>query len=282
MKKIVALLIVLFLVPLTASAQDYCEGNFDYDDDQDGTDAFTFKTDFGRSSFGNPCPPDGPAPVPRTGQTTEYTPGDDGYFERGVEWPNPRFTDNEDGTVTDNLTGLLWLKNANCFGSTTWSQAVSDCNGLASGSCELTDGSNAGDWRLPNKKELISLTHDGYYNPAIPNSSGTGQWSEGDPFTNVESFRYLSSSTCAFDTDFNWNVNVSYGEVFSGLKSNNSYVWPVRGGHGQISTTFPTIACTLSGNFCTVSGECCDGCCCIPFDICTNTEQCGLLDAECN
>ena len=33
----------------------------------------------------------------------------------GVPWPNPRFTDNGDGTVTDNLTGLIWLKNATPF-----------------------------------------------------------------------------------------------------------------------------------------------------------------------
>ena len=111
----------------------------------DGSDAFTFKEDFGRSLLKNPCPPDGSAPVPKTGQTTSYTLGDDGDLEKGVPWPNPRFTDNEDGTVTDNLTGLLWLKNANCFGSTTWSQAVSYCNGLASGSCGLTDDSDAGD-----------------------------------------------------------------------------------------------------------------------------------------
>ena len=38
-----------------------CEGNFDCDEDQDGSDASTFKTDYGRSSFlfpcetGNPC-----------------------------------------------------------------------------------------------------------------------------------------------------------------------------------------------------------------------------------
>ena len=32
-----------------------CEGNFDGDEDQDGSDAFTFKVDFGRSSFQNPC-----------------------------------------------------------------------------------------------------------------------------------------------------------------------------------------------------------------------------------
>jgi len=32
-----------------------CEGNFDGDDDQDGSDAFDFKVDFGRSPLGNPC-----------------------------------------------------------------------------------------------------------------------------------------------------------------------------------------------------------------------------------
>lgn len=37
-----------------------CEGNFDDDDDQDGTDAFTFKADFGRSTFLNPCNSDNP------------------------------------------------------------------------------------------------------------------------------------------------------------------------------------------------------------------------------
>ena len=32
-----------------------CEGNFDCDEDCDGTDAATFKVDFGRSTFDNPC-----------------------------------------------------------------------------------------------------------------------------------------------------------------------------------------------------------------------------------
>lgn len=32
-----------------------CEGNFDNDQDQDGSDAATFKLHFGRSSFSNPC-----------------------------------------------------------------------------------------------------------------------------------------------------------------------------------------------------------------------------------
>jgi hypothetical protein len=55
-----------------------------------------------------------PAPVPQTGQTTPYAPGDDGSIRAGVPWPSPRFTDNGNGTVRDNLTGLIWLKNGSC------------------------------------------------------------------------------------------------------------------------------------------------------------------------
>jgi hypothetical protein len=42
--------------------------------------------------------------------------GQDGDAQAGVPLPNPRFTVNQDGTVTDNLTNLVWLKNANPFG----------------------------------------------------------------------------------------------------------------------------------------------------------------------
>ena len=75
----------------------------------------------------------------------------------GVPWPDPRFTDNGDGTVTDNLTGLIWLKYANCFGETNWHDALDASNNLTNGQCGLSDGSNLGDWRLPNEGELGSL-----------------------------------------------------------------------------------------------------------------------------
>ena len=118
------------------------------------------------------------APVPKTGQTTSYGTRDDGALQKGVAWPTPRFTDNGNGTVTDNLTGLIWTKNANAFGQRTWAEALSDANGLASGSAGLTDGSKAGDWRLPNVRELQSLVDYGRSNPALP---------AGHPFTNVQS-----------------------------------------------------------------------------------------------
>lgn len=48
--------------------------------------------------------------LPKTGQTTSYYSGDDGEIQAGVDWPNPRFTDHGNGTVTDKLTGLMWIK----------------------------------------------------------------------------------------------------------------------------------------------------------------------------
>lgn len=97
------------------------------------------------------------ADLPRTGQKISYQTGDDVTQQKGVAWPSQRFTDNLNGTVTDNLTGLIWLKNASCFEASDWPSALSSANKLASGSCGLTDSSTAGQWRLPNANELESL-----------------------------------------------------------------------------------------------------------------------------
>ncbi|MBF0632961.1 MAG: DUF1566 domain-containing protein [Magnetococcales bacterium] len=157
--------------------------------------------------------------VPRTGQTTSYAAGDDGALQKGVAWPNPRFTDNSNGTITDNLTGLIWLKNANCFNTQTWTNALASANALASGSCGLTDGSVAGNWRLPNRFELKSLIDYGH-----------GTLPTGHAFSGVQTVGYWSGSTSASDTSYAWYVDLGYGYVYSGGKTNSTYVWPVRGG----------------------------------------------------
>jgi len=185
------------------------------------------KQDWGRSDC-VPCR----ALVPKTGQTDDYgVTGSDGDLEKGVAWPNPRFTDNLDGTVTDNLTGLIWLKDANCFGTRTWNNALSDSNGLASGSCGLTDGSGAGDWRLPNRFELESLVNLKYYDPPIPNTAGTGQWSQGEPFNNVLCYNYWTATTFAYAPNGAWSVDMRFGENSLDDKNDHRYVWPVRGGN---------------------------------------------------
>jgi hypothetical protein len=172
-----------------------------------------------------------PAVVWKTGQTVGYATGDDGNLRPGIAWPGARFTGNGNGTVTDNLTGLIWLKDADCFGTKSWTNALSSANGLASGSCGLSDGSSAGDWRLPNREELYSLVDFAFYAPAVSNAAGTAKWSAGDPFTNVQSSYYWSSTTYAAETPYAWYVYMSWGYVGdNNPKSNPYYVWPVRAG----------------------------------------------------
>jgi hypothetical protein len=45
-----------------------------------------------------------------------FATGDKGDLEAGMPFPTPRFTDYRHGTVTDNLSGLIWLKDASCLG----------------------------------------------------------------------------------------------------------------------------------------------------------------------
>ena len=120
--------------------------------------------------------------------------GQDGKVQAGLPLPSPRFTDNGNGTITDNLTGLVWLKNADCFGSQTWVQAMTSANSLNSGECDLTDGSVQGDWRLPNTRELLSLVHEGLTHSSVPDTAGTGYAKPGDPFTIMPTQNYWSSS----------------------------------------------------------------------------------------
>jgi hypothetical protein len=194
-----------------------------------------------------------PAFVPKTGQTVSYAEGDDGDLQAGVDLPSPRFTDNNDGTVTDNLTKLIWLKNANCFGAKDWDEALSVANELADGSCDLSDGSVPGDWRLPTVKELLSLMHYDYFDPALSNAEGTGQWSDGDPFTDVPLsmgkwvFFYWTSTTRQDLTNDAWCVTSYNGFGWVNMKTSDyhplystpMYVWPVRG--GRIFDTIDTI-----------------------------------------
>ncbi len=170
------------------------------------------------------------APVAVTGQTTIYALGDDGDIQAGVPFPTPRFTDDGNGTVRDNLTGLIWLRNADCFGAVTWTQALTDANTLHTGTCDLTDGSVAGAWRLPNVKELQSLIDFGFRDPALSNAAGTAQWTQGDAFVNVQSERYWSSTTLAVFTGNAWLVDLVEGTSAAETKDTLliSHVWPVR------------------------------------------------------
>ena len=192
---------------------------------------------------GSPVSNSKPVDLPRTGQTTCYDTagnviscegtGQDGDIQAGVEWPNPRFTDNGDGTITDNLTGLMWLKDGNCFGGKTWQEALDAVADLNANPGNYSCGGYTAaynDWRLPNRKGLHSLTDYSQIGPALP---------EGAPFLNVQPRLNIhwSSSTFANSTDYVWAIRMYNGAAGHFDKSSNNYVnyydmyvWPVRAG----------------------------------------------------
>ena len=149
-----------------------------------------------------------------------------------------RFVDCANGTVTDTVTGLIYLKNANCFELQSWPTANESAAGLADSACGLTDGSRAGDWRLQTKDEWEGILKSscatapkivgnqsptpGCYTDATDAES---EWASG-----VVSSNYWSSTTDAANTTFAWIVFLNSGSVNGNFKTLISYVWPVRGG----------------------------------------------------
>lgn len=184
-----------------------------------------------------------PAVLSKTGQNQCYKTdggttidcsgtGQDGELQKGVAQANPRFTVNN-GTVTDNSTGLIWLQDANCAknsgfdadGLITWAQAFSFISEVNAGTTNCSDTSNSGsnqsDWRLPNVKELQSLIDYQNSSPVLPSTN---------PFTSVVSSWYWSSTSFKPTLSNAWRVTLATGYVGAAPKGTTFSVWPVRGG----------------------------------------------------
>jgi len=147
---------------------------------------------------------------------------EDGSTQRGLSWPIPRFYVTDE-TITDNMTGLIWLRNANIAGTKNWKGSldfIAALNSANSGSG--TAGHH--DWRLPNVNEALTLINYGNSQPAV--------WLKNQGFTNVQT-TYWTSTTVAYNdwTTNAWLMFTEYGEVWSTHnKANYHSVWPVCGG----------------------------------------------------
>jgi hypothetical protein len=165
--------------------------------------------------------------LPDTGQTKCYQSvspyaeiscagtGQDGAYNT----INPMsYTDNGNGTVTDNNTGLMWQQqdDGNIY---NWYQASGtydeSYNPTSQDVCgDLTTGGYS-DWRLPSNKELISIV-----DYSIPFPSPTIN----PIFTNTKQSYYWSSTTYANDPGFAWYVDFYGVDVYINDKSYNYYV----------------------------------------------------------
>ena len=155
--------------------------------------------------------------LPDTGQTQSYTStfGEDNDYQPAASQPS--YTDNGNGTTTDNRTGLMWVNDGNSAGcnnggTLTWDAAITFCEGLTY--------AGYSDWRLPNVRELESIVDAGHTSSSI----------NATYFTNTQSNSYWTSTTYVPDTSYAWYVSFSHGYVFDNHKTLVNHVRCVRGG----------------------------------------------------
>jgi len=147
--------------------------------------------------------------LPDTGQTESYTTtfGEDSDYTINP----PSYMDNGDGTVTDNVSGLMWQQEDDDK-ERKWDEACAYCE----------DFTLAGysDWRLPSKKNLISIVDYGTYNPSIDTAF----------FLGTDAWYYWSSIPDANYPLAAWVVNFNAGHVDGYNKNYTFYVRCVRAG----------------------------------------------------
>jgi len=92
----------------------------------------------------------------RTGQTTSYRVGDDGYYQKGDAFSYQTLDPAGNGEIVtvDNVTGLMWATDGNGAGCNfggglNWNDSIDWAEGLTF--------AGYSDWRLPNIVELQTL-----------------------------------------------------------------------------------------------------------------------------
>ena len=160
--------------------------------------------------------------------------------------PDPACYDNSgnqyvncnNGTVVDNVTGLIWLADPDCplLGQPkTWADAKLAVASLGAPQCGLTDNSKPGDWRLPTGPEwtatvdaLFVISHGNIANIlqlVFPNATNTISGPAGMGATGG---CWLAGSLGPRDPRYAETMNDS--GVDDQLKTNALCFWPVRSG----------------------------------------------------
>ena len=151
----------------------------------------------------------------------------------GVLSSGGRWCKNNDGTVTDMTTGLIWLQNPSCLyickswflgicttmsHKFTWDEANEQAAALKNGRCGLTDESWQGLWRLPSEAELYGVTH----------GSECIREKRQAPFTGIEPNSYWTTTPRSSGYVI---INLSIGSDSYWSDATGTFsAWPVRRG----------------------------------------------------
>jgi len=146
-----------------------------------------------------------------------------------------RFVDCLNGTVSDTATGLIWLKDAGCFVQQDYASANQQTAALADGSCDLSDGSRPGDWRLPTWQEWLDVLDSSCATAPklVGNGSPTPEcYSVSSWARDVMSSYYWASSAYSQSLSTMADLaNFGSGSVGFALRTYDlGHVWPVRDG----------------------------------------------------
>jgi len=153
--------------------------------------------------------------LPDTGQTSSYTDtvGEDNDYLINP----PSFIINDNVTVTDNNTLLMWQRQDD--GTTrAWADAEPYCSGLSLG--------GQSDWRIPEIHELQTIV-----------DFGNSVHLDATYFTGTNSTGYYWSTTYAASSSKAWYMRVGHGTVGDLGKTNTQYTRCVRGANTTRSFT---------------------------------------------
>lgn len=160
--------------------------------------------------------------------------GQDGEFRAGAPWPEPRFEPQGDGLALDRLTGLVWPHIASMGDfPMSWPEALA-----AVADMNRENAFGHADWRLPNRRELLSVVSHAHHRPALP---------AGHPFS-VQQTWYWTSTTASRAPGYAWHVHLEGGRMFYGDKTRDAMVWPVRGESPLLARTGQRTCRDVSGN----------------------------------